>query len=81
MRFEGMPGEFSQHDFGQVEVRYADGTRERVKCFASCLEFSPHVFAHRADLGARLAEWHQRANDERASRATGEVPRAPYHLE
>ena len=176
VRFEGVPGEFSQHDFGQVEVRYADGTRERLKFFASCLKFSrlrrvllvadettetichslvdaftyfggvplmsvfdnprtivasrdgervkwhetfaqfcvearilprvtwpyrpqekgaiengvgyvkssffkAHVFAHRADLEARLAEWHQRVNDERPSRATGEVPRAQYLLE
>ena len=25
MRFEGVPGEFSQHDFGQVDVRFLDG--------------------------------------------------------
>ena len=26
VRFEGLPGEFSQHDFGQVGVEYMDGT-------------------------------------------------------
>ena len=26
MRFEGLPGEFSQHDFGEVRVSYLDGT-------------------------------------------------------
>lgn len=39
-RFEGLPGEFSQHDFGTVWVRYQDGGRERVKFFASVLKFS-----------------------------------------
>jgi hypothetical protein len=26
-RFEGHPGEFSQHDFGEVDVRFPNGTR------------------------------------------------------
>src|SRR6185436_6949221 len=26
VRFEGLPGEFSQHDFGEVLVTYQDGT-------------------------------------------------------
>src|SRR5437879_6027326 len=25
VRFEGLPGEFSQHDFGQVDVEFTDG--------------------------------------------------------
>ena len=37
MRFEGLPGEFSQHDFGQIDVRYDDGSTERVHFFASRL--------------------------------------------
>jgi transposase len=40
VRFEGLAGEFSQHDFGQVEVRYADGSRERIHFFASRLKYS-----------------------------------------
>ena len=28
VRFEGLPGEFSQHDFGEVRVRYQNGTEE-----------------------------------------------------
>jgi len=40
MRFEGLPGEFSQHDFGQVDVRYVGGTQERVHFFASRLKWS-----------------------------------------
>jgi transposase len=39
-RFEGLPGEFSQHDFGQVVVRFLDGTKERVHFFASRLKYS-----------------------------------------
>jgi len=175
-RFEGLPGEFSQHDFGQVVVRYRDGSRERIKFFASVLKYSrlrrvklvdnettetvchavvdamkyfeglplisvfdnpktivasrdgdqvtwnrtfgafcaeagivphatwpyrpqekgavengvghakssffkAHVFEDRADLEARLEEWHRRVNDERPSRATGEIPRTRHLLE
>ncbi len=40
VRFEGLPGEFSQHDFGQVDVRYLDGSMERVHFFASRLKYS-----------------------------------------
>lgn len=39
-RFEGLPGEFSQHDFGQVDVRFMDGTRKRVHFFASRVKYS-----------------------------------------
>ena len=40
VRFEGLPGEFSQHDFGQVDVRFIDGRTKRVHFFASRLKFS-----------------------------------------
>ena len=40
VRFEGLPGEFSQHDFGEVDVRFVDGTRRRVHFFASRLKYS-----------------------------------------
>jgi transposase len=43
MRFEGLPGEFSQHDFGQIEVRYTDERVERVHFFASRLKWSRWV--------------------------------------
>jgi transposase len=39
-RFEGLPGEFSQHDFGQVDVRFLGGTQKRVHFFASRLKYS-----------------------------------------
>lgn len=44
VRFEGLAGEFSQHDFGSVAVAYDDGTKERLHFFASRLKYSR--FAH-----------------------------------
>lgn len=38
--FEGLPGEFSQHDFGQVDVRFVDGQKQRIHFFASRLKYS-----------------------------------------
>ena len=43
MRFEGLPGEFSQHDFGQVRVRFIDGSVRIVHFFASRLKWSRWV--------------------------------------
>ena len=40
MRFEGLPGEFTQHDFGEVDVSFADGSIQRIQFFASRLKFS-----------------------------------------
>jgi transposase len=42
-RFEGLAGEFSQHDFGHVDVRYLDGRVERVHFFGSRLKYSRWV--------------------------------------
>lgn len=39
-RFEGLPGEFSQHDFGRVRIKYLDGSEETVRFFASRLKYS-----------------------------------------
>ena len=39
VRFEGLPGEFSQHDFGQVDVEYVDGATQRIRFFASRLKY------------------------------------------
>lgn len=43
VRFEGLPGEFTQHDFGQVDVRYLDGAKKRIHFFASRLKYSRWV--------------------------------------
>jgi transposase len=40
VRFEGLPAEFSQHDFGQIEVQFVDGASRRVHFFASRLKYS-----------------------------------------
>lgn len=43
VRFEGLPGEFSQHDFGQYAVEFVDGSARRVHFFASRLKYSRSI--------------------------------------
>lgn len=43
MRFEGLPGEFTQHDFGEVTVKYTDGRRQKIHFFATRLKYSRWV--------------------------------------
>jgi transposase len=43
VRFEGLAGEFSQHDFGEVLVRYQDARERTVHFFASRLKYSRWV--------------------------------------
>ncbi|HTR57659.1 MAG TPA: IS21 family transposase [Casimicrobiaceae bacterium] len=43
VRFEGLPGEFSQHDFGHVDVTFVSGRKKRVHFFASRLKYSRFV--------------------------------------
>ena len=43
VRFDGLPSEFSQHDFGEVWVTYQDGTEAKVHFFASRLKYSRWV--------------------------------------
>jgi transposase len=43
VRFEGLAGEFSQHDFGHVDVGFLNGTEQRVHFFASRLKYSRWV--------------------------------------
>ncbi len=43
VRFEGLPGEFTQHDFGQVMVNFVDGKSKRFHFFASRLKYSRTV--------------------------------------
>jgi transposase len=40
VRFDGLAGEFTQHDFGEVRVTYGDGREEVVHFFASRLKYS-----------------------------------------
>lgn len=53
VRSEGLPGEFSQHDFGHVDVRFVDGRKKRVHFFASRLKYG--VYATSADVQAIVA--------------------------
>ena len=57
------------------------GSVENLVGFSKSCFFKAHRFRDRADLEAKLAEWHRWVNDERKSRATGEVPRARMMLE
>lgn len=43
VRFEGLPAEFSQHDFGHVDVQFQNGTKNRVHFFASRMKYSRWV--------------------------------------
>lgn len=43
VRFEGLPGEFSQHDFGHVDVKFVDGRKVRVHFFALRLKYSRYA--------------------------------------
>jgi len=43
MRFEGLPGEFTQHDFGEILIAFLNGTEKRIHFFASRLKYSRWV--------------------------------------
>lgn len=50
VRFEGLAGEFSQHDFGHVDVHFIDGRKRRVHF----LRLAAEVLAlGRSDAGAK----------------------------
>jgi transposase len=40
VRFEGLPGEFAQHDFGTLTVSYTDGSTEKLTFYAGRLKYS-----------------------------------------
>jgi transposase len=40
VRFEGVPGEFAQHDFGSLTLTYTDGKREKLTFYAARLKYS-----------------------------------------
>jgi hypothetical protein len=43
VRFEGLLGEFGQHDFGRYAVEFVDGSTRRVHFFASRLKYSRYI--------------------------------------
>jgi transposase len=40
VRFEGLPGEFAQHDFGTLTVTYTDGAADKLTFYAGRLKYS-----------------------------------------
>ncbi len=57
------------------------GSVENLVGFAKSNFFKVYRFRNRADLEEKLDRWHREVNDERPSRATGEIPRARFLLE
>ena len=43
VRFEGVAGEFTQHDFGEIKIPFVSGKTERVVFFASRLKYSRYT--------------------------------------
>ena len=43
VRFEGLPGEYAQFDFGEGWVRYRDGRRDKITFFAGRLKYSRYM--------------------------------------
>ena len=54
VRFEGLPGEFSQHDFGHVDVSFVGGRSKRIHFFASRLKYSLRVSGDRDRVDRRI---------------------------
>jgi len=54
VRFEGVAGEFAQHDFGELTITYTDGTREKLCFYAGRLKYSRAL--HVCLLDAESAE-------------------------
>jgi hypothetical protein len=87
VRFEGLPGEFSQHDFGQVDVQFIDGTARRIRFFASRLKYSRWVRVSLVkDESVEISAWPPAATDHGvpvvvALRLTAHCPRAPARSE
>jgi transposase len=57
------------------------GSVENLVGFVKSNFFKVHKFRNRADLEEKLETWHRETNDERPSRATGEIPRVRFLLE
>jgi transposase len=71
VRFEGVAGEFAQHDFGELTVTYTDGTREKLRFYAGRLKYSRAL--HVCLLDAESAEGLIRGMESFA-RALGGLP-------
>ena len=73
VRFEGLAGEFSQHDCGHVDVRFLNESEKRVHFFASRLKYSRWVevtlVPDEGDARAEIPAW-RGLDSPRAPRAT-----------
>jgi hypothetical protein len=58
VRFEGLPGEFSQHDFGQVEIPFLNDSVQRIHFFASRLKYSRYIVVRPHYSGGFLSLLH-----------------------
>ncbi len=57
------------------------GSVENLVGYVKSSFFKVHKFRDRADLDEKLEAWHREVNEERPSRATGEIPRVRFLLE
>ncbi len=57
IRFEGLPGEYAQFDFGEAKVTYADGRKDKLIFWAARLKYSRfmHVVVVRDQTAETLA--------------------------
>lgn len=44
IRFETMPGQQAQVDFGDFQIIEADGSKKTIYCFVMCLGYSRHMY-------------------------------------
>lgn len=49
VRFEGVAGEFAQHDFGEIRLQYRDGPAEKLRFYAGRLKYSRALHVRLAD--------------------------------
>lgn len=69
VRFEGVPGEFAQHDFGSLTLTYTDGRREKLHFYAGRLKYSRAL--HVALFPGETAEAYLRGFEGAAARWGG----------
>lgn len=69
VRFEGVAGEFAQHDFGELGIEYLDGTQEKLSFYCGRLKYSRAL--HVALAPAETAEAYIRGMEAAAARWGG----------
>jgi transposase len=69
VRFEGVAGEFAQHDFGELGIAYRDGTTETLHFYCGRLKYSRALYVELAP--AETAEAYIRGMEAAAARWGG----------